>query len=81
MAWEYAHIGFEDDRFCLEGTEVWQAEWKRLDGQRVDLPHPSYNHQIHPFDLYEIQTEKGLVRFALSELSNGVYGFYRWRPE
>jgi hypothetical protein len=75
MAWAVKHIGFESDGLKIGGLNVWEEEWRPV-GSRVDLPHPAYPNQIHPYDIYEIGDEASPVRFAAGELSAGVYGFY-----
>ena len=81
MPWDVAHIGFERDGFRLEGVDIWNATWESQPGWRVELSHPAHPHQHHLFDVYEAAGGNGPLRFAATELSPGVYGFYRWRPE
>jgi hypothetical protein len=40
------------------------------------LPHPAHPHQSHRYDIYDIGDGWNPVRFAVGELSNGVWGFY-----
>ncbi len=75
-AWRNVHIGFEGDDVKIGGLEVWKHKWRRVDLPAVDLPHPSYPRQIHQYEIYEIGNVSVAVRFATSELSNGVWGFY-----
>lgn len=42
----------------------------------LQLPHPSYPNQFHTFEVVEIGSLDRPVRFAVGELSNGVWGFY-----
>lgn len=59
------------------GSEsVWDQKWRILPGERLRLPHPSHRDQIHEFDICEIGLPAAPVRFAVAELSNGVFGFY-----
>jgi len=78
MPWEYAHIGLEDDGFRLDGIDIWHVPWERVGNERVRLPHPAHLKQQHDFDVYEVELEKKPVRFAFTELSVSVYGFYKW---
>jgi hypothetical protein len=50
-------------------TSKWQ------DNEKIELPHPEHTHQMHNYTIYNYAGVDGL-RFALSELSNGVYGVY-----
>jgi len=51
-------------------TSKWQDT-----NEKVELPHPEHTHQMHNYTIYNYAGVDGL-RFALSELSNGVYGVY-----
>lgn len=81
MAWKFAHIGFEGDGLQLGGVDVWKSKWVDAGVERAELPHPAYQHQIYRFDIYDIETANGHLRFAFTELSASVYGFYTWQPE
>lgn len=74
--WRVAHIGFEEDGAKIGGIEVWKETWRRVESAPVVLPHPAYPNQRHWYDIYEIGDVKTPVRFAVSELSAGVWGFY-----
>jgi hypothetical protein len=74
--WRYAHIGVEGDDLRLGGLDVWHQTWRRTGEAALQLPHPQYGNQRHSFDICEIGGLDHPVRFAVSELSNGVYGFY-----
>jgi len=74
--WRYVHIGFEADGLKIRGIEIWLQDWRRTSEEALQLPHPSYPHQRHHFAIYEVGNLDHPVRFAASELSNGVWGFY-----
>ncbi len=74
--WRVAHIGFADDGLVIAGLEVWKQAWRASNASPVDLPHPAHPHQIHGYDIHEIGDASHPVRFAVCELSNGVWGFY-----
>ena len=74
--WREAHIGFANSGLRLDGLEVWKEKWRSLHLPSVNLPHPAYRQQIHAYDIYEIGPLEKPVRFAVGELSNGVWGFY-----
>lgn len=42
------------------------------------LPHPAHLDQLHFFTVYAVDDGARATRFAATELSNGVWGFYRW---
>ena len=74
--WTPGRVGFDGQRVIVGGINPWDFKWIRLDEPTIELPHPSYSHQLHPFRLYRIEVEDRDVVFAAVELSNGVWGFY-----
>jgi hypothetical protein len=74
--WRDVHVGFEDDGLEIGGVEVWKHKWRATGEPHLNLPHPSYPNQTHPYRIYEIGDAGHSVRFAAGELSNGVWGFY-----
>ncbi|MEO8012143.1 MAG: hypothetical protein ABI650_10900 [Dokdonella sp.] len=75
-AWREAHIGFADDALALHGIEVWKTPWRPLRLRPLQLPHPAHPAQFHSYAIHEAGHPDRAVRFAASELSNGVWGFY-----
>lgn len=76
IEWRHAHIGFSGDGLKIQGLDVWAQNWRSIDTPALTLCHPAYPQQIHRFTVQEIGEGASVVRFAVSELSNGVYGFY-----
>jgi hypothetical protein len=74
--WRDVHVGFEKDGLKIAGLDVWKHEWRSAGLPSVELPHPSYRDQKHPYSICEIGDAAHPVRFAVCELSNGVWGFY-----
>jgi hypothetical protein len=74
--WKVAHIGFENEDFTLGGLSVWKSEWRKTSEAPIRLWHPAYPEQLHDFRICEIGDASAPVRFAVCELSNGVYGFF-----
>lgn len=74
--WRQAHIGFEMDDLKIGGLGVWSHAWRSVDVPPLRLAHPAYPQQIHDFTVQEIAEGASVVRFAVGELSNGVWGFY-----
>ena len=74
--WREAHVGLEGDEFRLNGLEVWSMSWRKTNADSIVLPHPAYPQQQHNYSVYEMGDPKAPIRFAASELSNGVWGFY-----
>ena len=73
--WRFEHIGTEKDGLTIGGVDVWQTQWRDTQ-QAVQLPHPCHRSQTHGFAIREIGSLDSPVRFAVAELSAGVYGFY-----
>jgi len=74
--WKNVHVGFEGDGVKVGGLQIWDENWRPTGETAVLLPHPSYPHQRHRFDIYEVGPQERPIRFAAGELSNGVWGFY-----
>lgn len=66
----------EGDGVEIRGVKIWGEEWRRTGLPPLQLQHPSHRHQTHSFDIYEVEDVNDPIRFAASELSNGVWGFY-----
>jgi len=76
--WQAAHVGFDHDDVLLDGLPVWSLTWKPESDQQVMLLHPSHPTQQHAFTVYSVDDGQRATRFAAAELSNSVWGFYRW---
>jgi hypothetical protein len=76
--WDAAHVGFGHDDLVLGGLPVWSLPWRREPSGPVMLAHPAHPSQQHAFTIYSIDDGTRATRFAAAELSNGVWGFYRW---
>ncbi|CAN5307567.1 hypothetical protein BH10PSE13_BH10PSE13_22290 [soil metagenome] len=76
--WRPVHVGFERDGLLIDGLDIWALPWRPEDGPRIKLAHPAYPEQMHDFTAYAVDDGKTATRFAVAELSNGVWGFYRW---
>lgn len=76
MRWQAIHVGLEKDGFLIQGLDVWNEDWRKVDTPSLKLPHPEHTQQRHTYQVYEIGPAERPVRFAAGELSNGVWGFY-----
>jgi hypothetical protein len=76
--WQAAHVGFAHDDLALDGLRIWSLPWQRESSDRVSLAHPAHPTEQHGFTIYNVHDDKQASRFAAAELSNGVWGFYRW---
>ena len=74
--WEVAHVGFNGDGLRIGGRDVWTEAWTQVDTDPLQLPHPAHTGELHCFTVQTIGEDTTAARFAVSELSNGVYGFY-----
>ncbi len=74
--WKPVHVGFENDGLKIDGVDVWPFRWRSTRTQ-VRLPHPAHPDQMHDYTIWEIpRLLRKPLRFAATELSAGVYGFY-----
>lgn len=76
LCWRCVHVGVTGDRLAIDGIPVWKRRWRLIRDNVARLPHPTRPHQLHWFGLYEVRNLWSSARFAASELSNGVWGFY-----
>ena len=74
--WRPVHVGPRGDDARIGGLPVWQQNWRSPGEARIKLPHPNETQNIHRFDIREIGPEDRPIRFAASELYEGVWGFY-----
>ncbi len=76
--WEPAYVGLEGAGMSIAGINPWlhAHSWRRVQEQHIIVPHPSYPQQRHRAWVYEISSCEKTIRFAATELSNGVWGFY-----
>jgi hypothetical protein len=77
--WKAVHVGFDHDGFVLDGLDLWSLDWRKEDKPAVMLPHPAHPHQLHAYSIYSVDDGRSATRFAAAELSNTVWGFYRWQ--
>ena len=76
MTWKDVHVGVEGDVVQIGGFKVWDMEWRRVQEEPIELPHPAHASEMHPFWVYDIGPADKPVRFAATELSPSVWGFY-----
>ncbi|WP_156034296.1 hypothetical protein [Bosea sp. 117] len=76
--WRAVHVGFDHDDLVIDGLAVWSLPWRTEAGPPVRLEHPAHPGQLHDFTVHSVDDGRSATRFAAAELSNGVWGFYRW---
>ena len=75
--WQAIHVGLEQDGVSIDGLNLWHAssDWESSH-ESVELPHPAHPQgSLKRFVIYKIKNTN--IKFAMTELSNGVYGFYQ----
>lgn len=66
---------FGPDGQCkLFGVNIFDYDWK-ITGKRVKVQDPVY-HQEHTFEVWQVEINGQIHRFAAGEFSNCVWGFY-----
>lgn len=76
--WEPVHVGFEGAALSIRGINPWlhMHEWRRVQEDCIVVPHPAHRLERHRAWVYEVMANGKTTRFAATELSNGVWGFY-----
>jgi hypothetical protein len=74
--WTVAGIVGDGDPIDVEGLNPWDFEWRRIEVDPIELPHPQYPSQLHRMWIYEIEGKGRTVQFAAGELYACVWGFY-----
>lgn len=75
--WRFVSIGFSSTPVSIQGIDLWKHEkkWVGTD-ESIVVAHPSYPAERHTMFVYTLQLKGQRIRFAMSEYSNGVWGFY-----
>ena len=73
MALEYKTFG-PDGQCKLFGVNIFDYDWQTT-GKRVKVKDPIY-HQDHTFEVWQVEINGQIRRFAAGEFSNCVWGFY-----
>ena len=73
MAWKYETFG-PDGQCKLFGVNIFDYNWQTT-GKRVKVKDPIY-HQDHTFEVWQVEIDGQIHRFAAGEFSNCVWGFY-----
>ena len=74
--WSYLSVVTDGEPLIINGTNVWDYEWKNWDIGTFEVPHPSYPDQRHTMWPYFIEINDKHILFAAGELSNCVWCFY-----
>lgn len=79
--WKPIHVGFEGAPLSINGINPWlhAGKWRSVSQEYIVVPHPAYPSERHRAWIYEITNSGKVVCFAVTELSNGVWGFYAQR--
>ena len=70
MAWEYETFG-PDGQCKLFGVNIFDYNWQTT-GKRVKVKDPIY-HQDHTFEVWQVEIDGQIHRFAAGEFSNCVW--------
>ena len=73
MAWKFETVG-PDGQCKLFGVNIFDYDWQPT-GRRVKVQDPLY-HQDHTFEVWQVEINGQIRRFAAGEFSNCVWGFY-----
>ena len=75
MAWEYKTFG-PDGQCKLFGVNIFDYDWEST-GRRVKVKDPIYR-QDHTFEVWQVEIDGQLYRFAAGEFSTAC-GDFIWR--
>jgi hypothetical protein len=76
-SWEAVGVVAEGQQISLSGLNPWSFDWRRSSEPPIELPHPQYRTQRHLARVFEIDSGSGILRFAVAEVSAGVWAFYQ----
>ncbi|MGF7149533.1 hypothetical protein FHS96_003184 [Sphingomonas zeicaulis] len=76
--WQPVHVGTERDGLTIDGLDIWALRWHDAPEGQCWLPHPAHPDQQHLFTIHSVEDGRTATTFAAAEVSNGVWGFYRW---
>jgi hypothetical protein len=76
--WGPVHVALEGTALSIGGINPWlhANNWRMVQQEHIVVPHPSYRQERHRAWVYEVTSNGKTTRFAATELSNGVWGFY-----
>lgn len=76
MKWSYLGIFYEGEPVEIEGLNIWELKWQRMEMEGPRQPHPSYPTQFHDLTPYTLDIHGKLAYIAAGEVSANVYLFY-----
>ncbi len=76
LAWRYVGHCVEGERFLIDGVDVSDRVWRPTNEPTVEIEDP-HDHRPGSFQVWEVQSDGGPVRFAAGEVSNCVWGFFK----
>jgi len=72
--WKYLGTCTDGKTFIINGLNVWDYEWQNA-GEGASVVDPRYGGR-KDFNIFTIETDKGILKFAAGEFSNCIWGFY-----
>lgn len=72
--WTRLEVRAEGDGLRIGGHDVWGAEWRRVQDD-IQLRQPGTG-KLGQYSVYEVGPEDAPVRFAIKEITAGMYSFY-----
>jgi hypothetical protein len=75
MSWKFVKAGSDGDRFRVGGIDFLRQQWTAVEGRYADVKDPHF-HQDFKFQVYTIDKDGVITKFAAGEFSNGYWGFY-----
>jgi hypothetical protein len=76
LVWRYVGRCVEGQQFLIDGVDVSDRKWRSTSEPDIEVEDPLC-HQPYNFNIWEVESDGRLVRFAAGEFSNCIWGFYR----
>lgn len=70
--WKYVKTISDVEKFDIKGVNIWDYDWK--DTNRIINIRDPQHEQSYLIEVYEIDTGKVKIEFAITEFSNGAWG-------
>lgn len=74
MNWKRLEVRAEGDGLSIAGYDIWGAEWRSVQ-EDIQLRKPGTG-ELGKYGVYEVGPKDAPVRFAVTEITAGMYSFY-----
>jgi len=75
MEWKLVSVVPERQKLKIQGVNVWSQKWNAVKNETAYVKDPSFN-QPFTFQVYTMINDGVVIKFAVGEFSNAIWGFY-----